>query len=79
MIQTLEETLAFTSYQQLFGTTITSRNHGCNDTKIVKFKILRRQRKASSAVQRLHFRRADFSLSGELKGSIPWEAALTGK
>lgn len=48
---------------------------GCNNDKVVGFRILRGS-KTNSRIATLDFRRADFDLVGDLLGRILWETVL---
>ena len=51
-------------------------NLGSSDCRMIKFRILRKERKDSSRVRTLDFRKADFDSLRELVGRIPWAANL---
>ncbi|GAB0193305.1 hypothetical protein GRJ2_001795800 [Grus japonensis] len=51
---------------------------GCSDHEMVEFKVLRAVRRVHSKLTALDFRRADFGLSRDLLGRMPWDKALEG-
>jgi len=55
--------LLFRQKEEVAGDVVLGGRLSCSNCEIVKLKILRRMRKASTRVQTLGFRRADFALS----------------
>jgi len=51
----------------------------CSDHEMVNFRILRGGSRVISRIKTLDFRRANFGLSKELLGGIPWVRALEGR
>ncbi|GAB0205478.1 mitochondrial enolase superfamily member 1 [Grus japonensis] len=71
--------LIFTNKEGLVGDVKLKGSLGCSDHKMVEFRILRAARRALSKLTTLNFSRADFGLSRDLLGRIPWDKALEGR
>ena len=71
--------LVLTNKEGLMGNVKLKGSLGCNDHKMVEFKILRAARRVHSKLATLDFRRADFGLFRDLLGRVPWDKALEGR
>ncbi|GAB0208438.1 hypothetical protein GRJ2_003309500 [Grus japonensis] len=71
--------LVLTNKEGLVGDVKLKGSLGCNDHKMVEFRILRAARRARSKLTALDFRRADLGLFRDLLGRIPWDKALEGR
>ncbi|GAB0209349.1 hypothetical protein GRJ2_003400600 [Grus japonensis] len=71
--------LVLTNKEGLVGNVKLKGSLGCSDHKMVEFKILRAARRVHSKLTTLDFRRADFGLSRDLLGRVPWDKAPEGR
>jgi len=71
--------LVLTNKEGLMGNVKLKGNLGCSDHEMVAFEILMAARRAHSKLATLDFRRADFGLSRDLTGRVPWDKALGGR
>ncbi|PKU48058.1 dtw domain-containing protein 2 [Limosa lapponica baueri] len=71
--------LVLTNKEGLVGNVELKGSLGCSDHKMMKFKILRAERRMHGKLTTLDFRRADFGLSRDLLGRVLWDKALEGR
>ena len=60
--------------EELSGIVKINGNLGCGDHVLMEFMIQKGERKASSRVQIMHLRKADFGLFRKLVGGTAWES-----
>ncbi|GAB0205499.1 hypothetical protein GRJ2_003015500 [Grus japonensis] len=68
--------LVLTNKEGLVGDVKLKGSLGCRDHEMVEFKTLRAARRVHSKLTTMDFRRADFGLSRDLLGRMPWDKAL---
>ncbi|GAB0180593.1 hypothetical protein GRJ2_000524600 [Grus japonensis] len=71
--------LVLTNKEGLVGNVKLNGSLGCSDHEMVELKVLRAVRRAHSKLTTLDFRRADFGLSRDLLGRVPWDKAPEGR
>ncbi|CAM4601352.1 unnamed protein product [Lepidochelys olivacea] len=71
--------LLLTNRVELVGEAKVDGNLGSSDHELVEFRILTQERKVSSRIRTLDFRKADFDSLRERMGRIPWRTNLKGK